>query len=323
MANKKLQDMILFSSLPASTKERFLSTMTNEAQITALRVQEDQIVEQLSIIRKRYKFPSKSSVLALFDQGILRPVYDQSGTFILPTFLTAWLMSDRITTVKAVVNLTLYARKRPVTDKERGGDVDIDVKQLYGLMQNGLVAYLLYRYENRIINTMDVVKNAMQCYVRMILRCLDRLFALNSDKVATDRAAYIIGCFFLVNVLGKSDGIAVRGLAYQCCHNRTKQDIVEAVYDNLTPDYTDLTGLFSTLSAGVPALSSATLRGVLETWTRLYGDSTLLAMESFLHFAQMLSATYVGAQLNNELLINTVTQDYLKNFNVAFFQIAA
>lgn len=322
MANKKFTELVLFSSLPSSTKERFLSNMSNEGYLKRIRVREEMIAEQMSIIKKRYKFPSKSAIIDLFEMGVLYPVCDGGSSFLIPTFIPAWLMSDSITSVKAVVNLTQYGKRKATTDTEYGGEVDIDVKQLYGLLQNGLVLYLMYRHENKLMNSAEVIKNAMQCYVRMVLRCLDRIFSLNTDKISTDRAAFVIACFFLINIVGKAEGESVYGLAYQCCHNKTQRSVVESVFENYEMDYTNIASLFSALSATITPLRKATLRGTLEIWTRLYGDSTLLAMENFAQFAQVLASTNVGAQLCNEVMVNSVVADYIKKFNTAFFQVS-
>ena len=296
--------------------------MSNLAVINKIRVHEDQIAEQMGIIRKRYKYPSKSHIIKLFELGILHPVCDSGQGFALPTFLPAWLISDNVVGVKAIVNLSLYGNVVSTTSSEFGGAVNIDVKNLYGLLQNGLILYMLYRYENRIMNNSDIITNAMQCYVRMLLRCLDRLYGLNADKISSDKAAYIIAQFFLVNIIGKKAGSeAVKSLAYKCCHNMTARNIVEQTLENYEPQYENIGSLFTTLANTVDPLAPVTLRSCVEIWTRLYGDSALLGIENFAQFAQILASTYVSAQLCNEVMVQNVTADYIKKFNVSFFQI--
>ena len=322
MGNRRLQDLVLFSFLPSSTKDRFISNMSNLPVIERLKVHEDQIAEQMGIIRKRYKHPSKSHIIKLFELGILCPICDNGLGFALPTFLPAWLISDSIVGVKSVVNLSLYGKITDTTSREYGGAVNIDVKNLYGLLQNGLILYMLYRYENRIMNNSDIVTNAMQCYVRMVLRCLDRLYGLNANKIESDKAAYVIALFFLVNIIGrKADTESVKSLAYRCCHNGTARNIVESTLENYEPSYDNIGSLFVTLANTVEGASQVTLRSCLETWTRLYGDSTILGLENFAQFAQILASTYVSAQLCNEVMVQNVTADYIKKFNVSFFQI--
>lgn len=312
MAIKKLTELYLFNALPEDRRSAILASMTGLPILERATVSREALGEQLALIQRRYKYPSKARVLADVESGAIRMVYDKA--MAVPSFLPAWLVI-RDQRVEAVVNLSLHAR-------ETGdGFLEIDPKRLFGLAQCGTIALAVFNRENKIVNSMGVVKGLTYAYTRMFVKCLDRLYALNLDGLQSDRAAYLVAKWFQLGILGRVPSETVDGVARQCTNNGTPQAALERAEAESSVSYESISDFTDSLANSVAPLSTLQLRTLVEAWTRMYGDSTVLALESMPLFAMTAMSAVVSASLNNEAVIAQIAGSQLGSAYLEFFNI--
>ena len=311
MALKKLTELYLFNGYPNSQKTEYIKEMTDESLLDIYRVHPDMIQIQMSTIQRRFKYASKAKILNAFEAGTIQLVNSEKMT--IPSSIPSWLiMKNR--QIVGIGNLSLYS-KQTVTS-----ELDIDAKKLYGLMQDALITYSLYINYNKLSNNVTLMKNMAQAYSRLVVRSLDRIYSLSLDKIQADKAAYLIGKFFLLYIMDKTNTKSVQDIAKSCAINNTPVNIFNNLEDSFDPDsFGTFEGFMEELGKSVESLQYITARALLESWVRLYSDSTVLALESATYFFTMCFSSMVSAGLNNETLIqNLVSRQIKAGFNEFF-----
>jgi len=314
MALKKLTELHIFNGYPNSLRSKYIREMTDESLLDVHRVQPDMIQVQLSTIQRRFKYSSKAKVLSAFDAGMIHLINDERMT--VPSNIPSWLILKNRQIV-GVANLSLYSKKTANTE------IDIDPKKLYGLMQNAFITLSLYNNYNKMSNNATLIKNMAQAYSRMFIRCLDRLYSLSLEKIQADKAAYLVGKFFLLYIVGKTPNAGVNNIAKSCTLNDTPANILDSLEDEFPMEsYDSLETFIKDLGQTVPTLQYVTIRSLLETWTRLYGDSSLLALESLTFFFTTCFSSHVSAGLNNETLIQNMVSRQVQTAFGEFFRLS-
>jgi hypothetical protein len=309
---KKLTELYLFSNFAEKNRERIIAELTSEMLVKNRTVKQMAVQEQIATIQRRFKYSSKSQVLDQFTAGNVIPIYDPK--MFVPTFIPAWpaFVDKRIVTV---VNLSSHA-------KESMNDIlEIEPKKLFGLLQAGSIIGGIIKNENKIINNVSILKKAAKIYTRMFARCLDRLYSLSLEEIQADRASYCIAKFFLIYVVGKTDNETVKGIATSCIPNNSPKSVFERLEGEYELDYTSFPGFIKDLSQVIPSLGTLSLRAFVEAWSRMYGDSTFLSIESFQYFAVNIFSAATSSALNNEGIINNLAGKDVSELYQEFFRI--
>jgi hypothetical protein len=312
MKLKLLTQTELFANLPDSFRDNIIKSMTSELLLTKYNVNRDRLKDNLSVIQRRYKYPSKVRVIESVESGEVIPVFDSAS--VIPTSIPAWLVYDKSKNIVAIANLSPYAKEGKV-------DLEIDIKKLFGCIQAGLVVLGLYTSENKVINNANILKNATYIYTRMFARCLDRIYSLNLDPLQTDRVSYQIAKFFQIHLMSRENNATTKNLAMTTIPGQTPKASLERMDEEYVLDYSSLTKFVESLSSSSPALSNLTIRSFMEVWIKMFGSSALFAVESGIYFfvAVMSAASLSG--MNTELIINNLADKQVQALYSEFFRL--
>jgi hypothetical protein len=297
MAIKPLSQLFLWEVINPTKKEILSQYFTDLNKIKQSKISLDQIKDGLDIIRRRYKYTSTSLLLTNIDNGNIIPIFDKEN--IIPVFFPSWLIRED-GRVKAVVNLSNYSTLG-VNDY-----LELENKKLFTLLQSGLIIKEFFDNENKLIMNTNFIKNLTFAYTRMFVRCLDRQYSLTINPSEADKVSYLVAKFFLLNLVGREDNETVKGLAYNTCVNSTPIEIIKRMEDESDINYHNLSTFIETLSNSFSKLNALTIRVIVETWTKMYGDFTLMGMESFLYFLVSLFSSVTPASMYNEKLVTTL-----------------
>jgi hypothetical protein len=219
--------------------------------------------------------------------------------------------------ISAICNLTLYAKDLDKNEKL----LDIDNKKLYGLLQSGTILLGLFKNQNKITNNIIMIKNSTYIYTRMLVRCLDRAYSLNYNKTIADKVAYLIAKFFQIYIMGRTDNETTKGIAFSCISNDTSKNALNQLDEEFDCDFSDFNEFIEELSKTFEELRHLSLRVLVENWIRMYGDSTLFALESYYYFLITIFFTFIMTGLNNEVVINNLASKEINAAYLEFFRL--
>lgn len=269
------------------------------------------IEDQLNTINKRFNYPLKVKVMSDINNGRVIPVFTTFGPAILPTFIPTLIMSKE-GKATCIVNLSKYARK-----SKDGKYLEIDPRTLFALLQSGTIMLSLFNNWKTITMNQAINKLGSQIFASLTSKVLDKAYAINLNPIKADKASFLLGRFFLVNMLDRPLNQTSFDNAYTCCRNKTTKNIIESFNNDFIQDEKIYKNLDSFVKDGltmVEGCDSITTRTFLNGFINMYGPSTTMAVEYFPYFCHLVSSVAVGAKLNAEYLIESVCGKLISEF---------
>jgi hypothetical protein len=302
---KSLKDTFLFEFQDSASnlKQKMLSYTPSLDNLEIKALEDD-----LNTIQKRFSFPLKNKVIDdITAKNRVIPIFNKDRVKI-PTSIPAFLYNNGGKPV-SLVNLTNYGVK------DREGNFNIDTRQLYACLQTGTILLGCYEHWNAITMNQNVCKLGSVLYSKIFSKVLDKMFAINLDPIKADKIRFITAKFFLLNILGKTNGETVNNLAYAACQNGTTRNTIVNFELSLPSNaYNRLDDFLNAISQVVEGCHTLTVRTFMDSFIRMYGSSTIFALEFFPYFCHMLFSVAVGAHLNAEYLIENLVSKELDKF---------
>lgn len=257
------------------------------------------LIDDLNVIQKRYTFPLKNKVLADYAAGEIKPIFNKDRTPV-PSSLTQWLtMDQRAGKPVCVFNLTLYG----IMNKEKT-NFSINTRQLYNLMQSATFTLGCMKKWNSITVNQSVLKLGASMYSKIFTKVLDRMFAVNLEPMKSDKIKFISAKFFLRNIMEKPETQTINSIAYSCCTGGTTLNTIQMFDSSFNQEaFKDLESFLNELALKVDGLNTLSVRGYIDSYMRMYGLNSLLALEYFPAFVHMVTSPIIGSHINNEQVI--------------------
>lgn len=302
-----------------STNQSYIFNMLNKNNVVNNTVKEllraedvepSSIEEQLMIINKRYNEPLKREVLRAYDEGKIRLKY--SKEIKLPTAMPFILIKSSGGVV-AVISLSTYSYKL-----EKSGDMSIDPKKLYTLMESAYIA-LKYTTNNlRYASASNLLTHGSIMYANMVYSAINKKFNIGMDKKKSELVMYFSAKFFMINVLAKNiDAMEIiNNTAKKNCKTLSPMVIAEADDEFEINAYKDISVFMEELSR-VCEIHGLNVRNFLSTYMQMYGEGTLLGLELFPYFMMNICSAEHGAFMNNQYMFeNIIEKDGPKLYGV-------
>jgi hypothetical protein len=267
-------------------------------------VTKDNIAEALMIIDKNFKFAYKLQVLNEIDNRLILRFSNVNNR--LPKCLPYVLIND-VGEVKAVIQLNTFG-----TRNEENGDIKIDPKKLYCLLESALMSVKVFNNWGRVQNDISICVAGSAIYSLMFTRVLNKKYSLNIDKSKYNKVMMLASNFYQVNMLGKQDMEMVFNYSVKNCPHGNLISLQETndMFDS--KGYNDLESFINELSSvklGL-GLKGLTFRSYMEAFINMYDASNLLSLESFPYFIYNVNSVVMGAYVNNQYVLEDIVGNY-------------
>jgi len=286
------------------------------------KVSEEILKDSMDIIKK-YNFPTKNKIISEMVDGNIICAFN-SQTLNLPISIPSFLtlkQNDKVeggmgltsmNNIMAVVNLTRFASINFTTNIMR-----LDLRKFFALLQSGLFLRGCMESWSAITKNFNLKKIGCDIYQKIFSKVLDKKYAINLNPEIADAISYFAAKFFQINLMEQNDSEIIKNTAYSCCRNETARSKINT-YESYeeTDTYTNLSTFVDFLNKAFPSLKSMTIRQFCEDYMRLYGQSTIFALEFFPAFATMLGNVLVGCNINNEYVIDSLIGKKADNFYI-------
>jgi hypothetical protein len=293
---KPLRDTYIFNMMNKDEyidKKMKLFTDPN----TSIIATEKHLEEPILHINKTFKYPAKMAVLEAYKNGTLMPVVLKKGVADrMPVCIPFIINSDR---TKAIVFIDNYATVNS------SGDINIDYKKLYCLLETAYLALEGLPYNNS-----SVINKGSLIWAHLFTKILNKKFALNTDRTAMDRVIFLASKYFLHNIIGMTDQNTVFNYAMKNCNTATEillrdvdAEFTPEVFENIS---TFISKFSNTSFKFVSGFEKITVRDYISSYAEMYGQSTILALETLEYFTFMISSVVIGAYLNNQTTLEDI-----------------
>jgi len=263
------------------------------------------IEDQLSTIKKRFNgYPVRNIILDNVANGIIVPIYNKDHIKIVncvPSYLYVKNDINNNKKVVALVNLTNYA----TLDKD-SNYLKIEPRTLFGLLQSGQILITCRDKWNSISINQNICKLGSAIYSRMVLKVLDKMFAVNYDPIKADKIKFLASKFFLINMMEKKDGKIVNDLSFGNITNNTTRNTIDIYSEEVNPKaFEDLQYFIMELSK-LDGLGNLKIRTFLDVALQLYGVPILFAFEYLPLFFHNVFSVVIGCKFNKEFVLENV-----------------
>ena len=265
-------------------------------------VSKTNLEEAFMVINKNFKYAAKNAVLNAVNNGDIY-MYYAPDNMKLPVAMPFFLTMAANNKIVAIVMVDIYG----VRDKDTG-DVKIDPKKLYTLLESAYFARLYHIRHSSFVGKTSVISDGSKIYSHMFARVLNKKYALNLDKTKFNTVIYLASKFYMINMLGMHDSDTVKNYAFKNCMG-ANPSVIEQLEDNLHPEvYKDLTTFIQFLAGDLSGLKygDLTVRGYLEQYITMYESSALLALEYLPFFVYNVVAVSNGSFINNQYLLEDI-----------------
>jgi len=272
-------------------------------------VDADYFKNEIDIIKRRFSFTLKQQVINAYENKEIVCVYPTyvNLTRLVPIFLMRSKFKDN--DIMSVINLEKIG-----ATKSKQEEIRIDNKKLYGYLECAFISRELQKTERKFTLNSKIKKLSTNCYVKLIKKVLDKLYAINLIPEKADRISYLIAKFFLIYVLDQPENDMTNEIAYSCTSGNSPKNLMFSTdLDFPKENYESLETFFNALVDYFDILKKLNLRVFIFEFANLYGEDSMFAIENYQRFLEVIitSCIFNIRGYRDQLVDSVINKDAL------------
>lgn len=310
-----LVDSVIYKSLNNNAElMRLILSAINDSIV----IDSSYIQEQLLQIKRTKISPLAEDVLRAYEEGNIVLLYSKNKRVpqALPFFTTK---SKGEIKVFIFVNNYGTITKSEVSSEDKF--LNITMKDLYVLMEGAYASYKYAMYPAKVSKSLGLMKVCCNTYVAMVMRILNKEYAVGMDKDLYQKVAFVIGTFFLKSIwMSNNDDV---NFSYACNSAKIGSEAINktslfAVADEYNAkginSIDELLEFLKTLS---PRFNGLNFRYFLQCYINTYKAGSMFGMECLPYFVYTIQATMIGSFLVNQPIIYDIIKN-IKSMNTFY-----
>lgn len=207
---------------------------------------------------------------------------------------------------------------------KNGSYVCTKIEWLTSYIINAMVSFIYAMNESKIVGNASVLKDGGEAFAKCFTYIIDRMYKITTVPNFRNKVEYISALYYQVNLLGKSleknyDSIKANAMRIADIDPKLAQvvDITLNEKDFLNID------TFCQAVGRIFTLRDLKTSNITALWMQAFGTGTIFGMEFFPAFSAMLTDTYIGGYINQQMTIEKITGTAMVSFTKTIFQIGA
>lgn len=196
------------------------------------------------------------------------------------------------------------------------------VEWVIAYLINAMTSFTYTLLENKLTGNASVLKDGGEAFVSCFSYIMDRIYKISTVRSLKYRVEYAAAIYYQVNILGKDfnknrDSILANAIRIS---NIDKQDskLVDVMFE--AKDFVNINAFIEAL-ASVFKFTDLNISIIVDRWMKAFGTGTVFALEYFPAFSAMLTDTYIGGYINQQLTIEKITANSMVKFSKTILQI--
>lgn len=310
-----LQDSIIFNTLNNNSQ---LNVMINECIKNGMMIKAEHIEEQLIQIKKTKLSPLADHVISAYEKGDIIILY--SKTVKIPQAIPFVILKLQ-GALKAVVFTNNYATLSDNVKAGGGQYLNIPMKDLYVLMEGAYTALEYQVYPIQITKNRGLMQISSNIYTSMILRILNKEYALSMDPEIYNRVSFCISRFFLDNIWENTNNEINTAYAISAIVGANKQDLLITAQQYNEADVKSFQDLIDFLKTITRRLDKMNMRYMTQCYLNMYKPSAVFGMECLPYFLYTIQTTLLGSFLVNQPMITDILRN-VKGVNTFYTELS-
>ena len=277
------------------------------------------IQEQILQIKRTRLSPLVDNVLQAYENGNILLIYSKLTkiTQAIP-FVVLKIAGKN----KVVVFINNYGTITDSGEVNGGKALNVQMKDLYVLMEGAYLAWAYYEYPVKFQRSIGLMKLTNQIYTAMVMRILNKEYALSMNQELFNSVSYSVSRFYLERIWGSDNHDLIFTYASQTCTNTVNKSnllVLDDQYTQAKIQSVDQLMLF--IKSISPRLETLNIRYFTEYYINMYKAPALLSMDTLPYFIFTLAATYCGSFMINQPIINDIIKN-IKNSNIFYNELS-
>ena len=189
---------------------------------------------------------------------------------------------------------------------------------------NAMTSFIYAKAENKLVNNTSIIKDGGEAFVNCFSYIIDRIYKISTVQSLRKRVEYIAALYYQINILGKDyskyyDSIKATAMKLSDIEVKDARVVDVMLEESM---FLDINSLVESLNR-IFKFKDLSVSLILEKWMQAFGTGTIFALEYFPAFSAMLTNTYVGGYIDQQLSIEKVTGQSMVRFTKSIIQIGA
>lgn len=301
---KSLTDTFLYGKSPDYNKQIY----TFMAKANRIDTKSAEFADVLFDLKRRRVSDSLAKILT--SKNVVLATYEEAP---LPKTLRVFVAKD--IQDKGKVKLFIDATQFIKFNSGVYDCTNIDWLVSYAIA--GMVSYIYAQMPQRLLLDSSVISDGCDCFMRLFSYGIDYMYKITSVQTIKQRVDYLAGLYYQFNLLDKdlnseSQCRIAKNNAMKIANIEQKDakvvdmQLAEHDFDNLDT--------FLKCVARICDLKDMKIDAFVGTWIRNTGTGAIFALEYFPAFSMMLTNTYVGGYIDNQITIEKICGNALVAF---------
>ena len=312
MLETALSSSVLYQAFNGNAEmtKTILKAIQNSTIIT-----KEYIEEQILQIKRTNISPLAEEVLRAYEDGDITILYSSIKKVpqTIPFFATK---------MHGKIKVFIFVNNYGTVSKAKNGSsekfLNISMKDLYVLMEGALVAYHLAMYPQKASKSLAMMKITTNIYTNMIIRIMNKEYAISMDQDLYGKVSFCLGKFFLTKVWNYHNDNVVFSYAKSSTSTpvpSTELVIINKLYDDANIE--TIEDLIRFMASFSPRLKTLNFRYFVQCFINTYKASTLFGLECLPYFLFTIESTMIGSFIVNQPIISDITKN-IKGMNVFY-----
>lgn len=305
-----IEDSFIYKSFNASNGliEKIVKYIKTSAALDKTYIE-----EQYNQIKKSVISPISSRVLEAYDNGQIELLYSKETKMGLSIpFIIRKNSSGKIVA-------TIFIASFGSLGKD--DNLNIPVKQLYALMESAYVALQMQVNPMKIQRNVALMKLCANVYVQMIVRILNKEYALILDNVLYDKVVYSVTRFFIEKIWQYPNQGLVESYASSDLKFIEQLDLslTKTAYDGC--EIKDINDLMSFIKSLSPRMKELNTRYFIEKFVNTYHNSSILSIDYLPYIFFVIINILLGSFLISQAALNDIIKN-IKGMNKFYVELS-
>ena len=189
---------------------------------------------------------------------------------------------------------------------------------------NAMTSYIYVMAENKLLGNASILKDGCDAWTRCFSYIIDRMYKISTVPQIKHKVDYLCAIYYQVSIMYKDfvkseDSIKANAIRVSRIDDKDARMVDIMIEDG---DFVNIDSFVNALGR-IIQLKDIKTANIVSYWMNAFGSGTVFALEYFPAFSAMMTNTYVGAYLDQQMTIEKVAGQSMVGFSKTILQIGA
>ena len=189
---------------------------------------------------------------------------------------------------------------------------------------NAMTSFIYVKAENKLLGNASILKDGCDAWTRCFSYIIDRMYKISTVPQIKHKVDYLVAIYYQVAIMCKNfenneDSIKANAIRVSNIDDKDARVVDIMIQPH---DFANIDAFVNALGRIIQFKDIKTAN-IVSYWMSAFGPGTVFALEYFPAFSAMMTNTYVGAYLDQQMTIEKIAGQSMVKFSKTILQIGA